>query len=158
MQEIRDSIDAYGNAVGKSLLLTAAVGASQDMMDDVDWDSISIILDIINVMTYDFFGSWDTETNHNAPLYHPSSGNSTFNLDSAITRLTDFYNVPRDQITVGVAFYGRSIKTQGLPGLHVPITGAVDNITFFNDEGTPLYYNVLLNKFLFCQVKNQNYF
>ena len=89
MQEIRDSLDFYD----PSLLLTAAVGASADRMDDVDWDSIAEILDLINVMSYDFFGSWDEETNHNAPLYAPNSGDPSFNLDSTITRLIDFYNV-----------------------------------------------------------------
>ena len=26
-------------------------------------------VDLINVMTYDFFGTWDTTAGHNSPLY-----------------------------------------------------------------------------------------
>ncbi|MBK7909606.1 MAG: glycosyl hydrolase family 18 protein [Bacteroidota bacterium] len=145
LSEVRDSIDATGNTLGRNMLLTAAVGAGADRMDDVDWPAVTSLLDIINLMSYDFFGAWDATTNHNAPLYAPNVGDVTFNCDSAITRLIQVYGVDPGRITLGVPFYGRSAVTTGAPGLFVPSTQTADNITFFTDDGSPLYYNILLN-------------
>ena len=142
LQEIRSAIDTYGDSVGKTMMLTIAVGAGGDRMDDIDWSSVASTVDIINLMSYDFFGAWNATTNHNAPLYPPASGDPTINLDSAVERLTSFYAVDPQKITVGVAWYGRSAKTVGTPGLHVPTTGAADMVTFALDDGIPLYYNI----------------
>lgn len=65
LQEVRTAIDNYGASIGKEMLLTAAVGANPDRMDDVQWDQVANLLDIINLMSYDFFGAWDATSNHN---------------------------------------------------------------------------------------------
>ena len=149
LQEVRDSLDAIEPVVSKDLLLTAAFGAAPDRMDDIEWDNIIEILDYINLMSYDFFGAFSPETNHNSPLYEPASGDPTFNTHSAIERLINDYSVPEEMINMGIAFYGRTAKTTGPSGLHVPTTGATDNVTFAADEGSPQYYNILSNMDLF---------
>ena len=151
LQEIRTAIDNYGSAHGKTMLLTAAVSADPAKMLDVDWAVVSQSLDIINLMTYDFYGAFDSKTNHNAPLYKPDDdfGHPGFNLDSAVTTLLNVHGVSPDKITAGVAFYGRSAKTTGAPDLFVASTGQGDTQTFSDDDGTPLYYNVLKNMNLF---------
>ncbi len=149
LQEIRTVIDEYGITVGKPMFLTVAVGAAEDRMDDVEWDNVNQILDIINLMSYDFFGAWDPITNHNAPLYAPAQGDPTFNTNYAVNKLVDFYNVPPEMITVGIPFYGRSVKTVDDAGLFVASTGQADYATFSEDEGTPLYYNTLQKMNLF---------
>ncbi len=65
--------------------------------------------------------------------------------------MIDKYGVDSDKITLGLAFYGRSSKTTGDPGLFVPTTGYVDDVTFPEDEGNPLYYNILNKLSLFEQ-------
>jgi GH18 family chitinase len=149
LQAIRSAIDNYGQSINKPMLLTIAVGAAADRMDDVQWNAIEPLVDIINVMSYDFFGTWDAVSNHNSPLYAPSAGDPEFNLHSSIDRLVNTYGVAPNKITAGIAFYGRSSKTIGAAGLHVPINGQADMITFQVDEGTPLYYNVLNQSSLF---------
>ena len=149
LQEIRTAIDAYGAAHGKTMILTAAVGANQVRMLDIEWTNVSNILDAINLMSYDFFGTWDSSTNHNSPLHSPAQGDPTFNLESAVDKLINFYNVNPNKINAGVAFYGRSAKTNGTPGLFSSSTGAADLITFSEDDGTPLYYNILKKMNLF---------
>lgn len=149
LQEVRTAIDAYGISVGKPMLLTVAVGAAEDRMDDVNWAAVEPLLDIINLMSYDFFGAWDPLTNHNAPLYAAAQGDITFNLDYAVNKLTNFYNVNPNKITAGIAFYGRSSKTSGTALLHGPNNGNVDDVTFWEDAGSPLYYNVMKNINLF---------
>lgn len=149
LQQIRDTLNAYQAITNKTYLLTTAVGASQANMANVEWNNVKNIVDIINVMTYDFFGTWDATTNHNSPLYAPVQGDPTFNLNSAISYLQTNYGVPANKIAAGVAFYGRSAKTVGNPGLHVASTGTADNITFQLDDGTPSYYNIMANMSLF---------
>lgn len=143
LQEIRDSLDVMEIQTGKDLMLTAAFSGDPNKMDDIEWDAIVPILDYINLMSYDFFGAWESETNHNSPLYAPANGNPDFNCNSAIQRLINDYNVPSEKINLGVAFYGRSVKTSGTPLLHGPTTSTADLVTFAADEGTPLYYNVI---------------
>ena len=54
----------------KGLLLSAAVGAGKSTVDNAyDIPKLSQYLDFINVMTYDFHGSWEKQTWHHSPLY-----------------------------------------------------------------------------------------
>ncbi|MGV6860573.1 MAG: glycosyl hydrolase family 18 protein [Putridiphycobacter sp.] len=149
LQEVRDSLDAMEVVTGKSLMLTAAFSADPSKMDDIDWNTVVPILDYINLMSYDFFGAFSSETNHNSPLYAPASGDTNFNCHNAIQRLKNQYNVPANKLNLGVAFYGRSAKTVGSAGLHVPTTGATDQVTFSIDDGSPQYYNILAQMNLF---------
>ncbi|MEZ4935993.1 MAG: glycosyl hydrolase family 18 protein [Crocinitomicaceae bacterium] len=145
LQEIRTAIDNYGNSVGKTMYLSIAVSGDPSKMDDVEWGNVAAIVDKINLMSYDFFGAFDQFTNHNSPLYAPAQGNAEFNCDAAITRLINQYGVDPAQINLGLAFYGRSQITNSTPDLHIASTGNADLATFGVDDGTPLYYNVLLN-------------
>ncbi len=153
MQQIRDSLNVFEVTSGKQMLLTAAVGAAQSHMDNVNWAAVAPILDYINLMSYDFYGTWDAVANHNSPLHQPSQGAANFSIEGAVNLLTGTYGVPAAKINVGVAFYGRSLKTVGIPTLFGVITGSVDAATFAEDEGMPLYYNLLPKMNLF----NANY-
>jgi chitinase len=150
LQQIRDSLTTYGTAHNKTMLLTACVGASQSNMSNVEWGNIASVLDYINLMSYDFFGSWDATANHNSPLYAPAQGDANFNLNSALQYLLTHYGVPANKINAGTAFYGRSAKTTGTPALFAPISGT-DAATFSEDEGSPLYYNIAKRFNLFSQ-------
>ena len=150
LQQIRDSLTTYGTSHNKTMLLTACVGASQSNMSNIEWGNIASVLDYINLMSYDFFGSWDATANHNAPLYAPAQGDPNFNLNSAVQYLLTHYGVPANKINAGTAFYGRSAKTTGTPALFAPISGT-DAVTFSEDEGSPLYYNIAKRFNLFSQ-------
>ena len=104
LQDIRQAIDSFGQTTNKNYLLTAAVGASDDRMTDVDWPVVDQYLDIINVMTYDYFGAFNAITNHNAPLFPPAQGNPANNIDSSITSLINRYGVSTNKITLEVLF------------------------------------------------------
>jgi GH18 family chitinase len=149
LQEIRNAIDTYGTANGKQMLLTIAVGASPERMNHVEWWNIEPIVDIINLMSYDYFGAWDANTNHNSPLFANSQGDPEFNLSQSVHNLIHVYGVSPNKITAGVAFYGRTAKTNGVPALFAPSLNQVDQITFPEDEGSPLYYNVIDRLHLF---------
>jgi len=144
LQDIRDALDEKELEMNRELLLTAAVGAAASHQANYEWNNIVPLLDIINVMTYDFYGSFDPLLNHNSPLYAPAQGDAEFNCASSIERLLNEYGVPADKLTMGLPFYGRTQLSNTTPQLFGQGNGQVDLQNFGQDEGTPLYYNILL--------------
>ena len=149
LREVRDSFDVLQFQSGKRLLLTAAFGVSPARMADVEWDQMIYLLDFINLMTYDFYGSDFSVTNHHAPLFSPAKGINGFDLHSAVYHLVERYQVPSHKINIGLAFYGRSLKTKGSPGLHVASGKTPDAATFPEDAGAPMFYNILARQHQF---------
>lgn len=99
------------NAVRPGLLLTIAAGAGIDKIRVTDPAAYSQYLDYINVMTYDFHGTWDAQTNHHSALFDspndPSTGDARFyNTNDAIEGFLS-RGVPASKLNVGIGFYGR---------------------------------------------------
>jgi GH18 family chitinase len=145
MRQIRDSLNVLGAQRNKTLLLTAAVSAAPSNMANVEWANIAQILDIINLMSYDFYGAFDSRCNHNSPLYATggTGASAGFSLDEAVTTLMQTYGVPANKIAAGLAFYGRSQICSSTPTLHGVSNGTADTNNFGTDDGSPQYYNVL---------------
>lgn len=144
LQQLRDSLDAIEPVVNRQLSLSIAAGAAPSHISFVEWNNVVNILDMINLMSYDFYGTWDNTTNHNAPLYPSASGAQTgFSCSEAVTNLLA-QGVPANKINMGVAWYGRSHITVGSPNVYVAGTGQADMGHFSADDGTPLYYNIML--------------
>jgi len=146
---IREALNEYGSQNGKNLLLTAAFGPAPDHLDKIDWERVEPLLDMIHVMTYNYYGPWDKITNHNTPLYPGAKGNSAFAISSSIERLTKIHHVPASKITMGIAFYGRTAIMQNNSALYALSTGTADNINFKEENGTPSYYSIVAKAGLF---------
>ena len=132
LAEFRRQLDLQGQADGKQYLLTIAAPAGPDTYANLELDQIHRVLNWINLMTYDFHGSWDATTNFNSPLYASSTDPSTnpvvrnqFNTDAAVQAYLAA-GVPPQKLVIGVPFYGRG--WEGVPdinhGLYQPATGA----------------------------------
>ncbi|MEG2805474.1 glycosyl hydrolase family 18 protein [Stenotrophomonas sp.] len=107
LAEFRRQLDA----VRPGLLLTVAVGAGIDKVRVTDPAAYHPYLDFINVMTYDFHGAWDPQTNHHSALFDspadPSTGdqklyNSNDAMEAFISR-----GVPASKLNLGIGYYGR---------------------------------------------------
>jgi len=107
LAEFRRQLDA----VRPGLLLTIAAGAGVDKVRVTNPAAYSQYLDYINVMTYDFHGTWDARTNHHSALFDspndPSTGdqalyNSNDAMEAFLTR-----GVPASKLNLGIGFYGR---------------------------------------------------
>ncbi|HVD97554.1 MAG TPA: glycoside hydrolase family 18 protein [Cytophagaceae bacterium] len=145
MQAIRDSIDAYGKKIKYRFLLTAALGANKSNMENIEWDKVKNILDYLNLMTYDYNGTWSPDANHQTALYEPREGWGG-SLDGSFKLLTEKYGVGPEKINLGVAFYGRSLLMKG-PGEDIYSKnhlGLQDSLTYPTDLGMPQYYDILL--------------
>ena len=143
LRQVRDSLNALESRLGRKLMLTIAVGAAPARMLDVDWGPVIALVDIVNLMSYDYYGSWDKFNSHNAPLYPVTAGAQPgFSCSESVNNILA-KGVPANKLTMGVAFYGRSQTSTAKPSIYQASTGNADLVTFAADEGTPMYYNVL---------------
>jgi chitinase len=134
LRGIRDSLSGLSKQTGKNYLLTGAFGAGGDHFDNIEWENIAPLMDAINLMTYDFYGTWASETGHHAALFAASEKDKRANADVYGKLLIEKYMVPPSKINIGVAFYGLSFKTKGDPALYAPSLKKRDEETFKNGE------------------------
>ncbi|CAG2113684.1 unnamed protein product, partial [Medioppia subpectinata] len=102
------------NKRAKPLLLTAALGATKEILDNsYEINSLMVNLDFINLMTYDFYTTGSLVAAHHSPLYsHPNARdkyNSVLNSNFSVNYLIR-KGVPAHKIIMGIPFYGRTFK------------------------------------------------
>jgi GH18 family chitinase len=141
--ELRQQLDYASTADGKNYQLTTALPASRYYLYDDDPDhhlepilkETSEYVDFINVMTYDYHGSWsgDTTTYHQAALYsNLEKGNADWGIQQYLNA-----GVEAKDIVLGVPLYGRTWTgvNGGENNDGLLQSGTVDGTV----EGTPLY-------------------
>lgn len=148
LHDLRQALDEHSVQTDNEYLLTSCFGPANSHMQHIDWENVLPLVDKVNLMTYDFHGSWDPESNHHTPLWAPAVGDPDWCLHGAYTLITQSYGVPAEKINVGVAFYGKAFAN--CTQLYGPHTG-YDGSTFWEDEGQPLYYNILLKMDMFTR-------
>ncbi|CZS95424.1 probable chitinase 1 precursor [Rhynchosporium agropyri] len=94
-------------------ILTAALPAGQWALQHIDLNRAQDYLDLINLMAYDFAGSWSTTAGHHAQL-HP--GNPGEPSGSAAVDYVISTGFPASKILLGVPVYGRSFLGASAPG------------------------------------------
>ena len=105
MNEFRTQL----NNTRSGLLLTAAMPASTGLREKINVLGILPFVDWMNLMTYDFHGTWEPygPTNHHSNLLikHNDPSNPQMSVDGAVA---DYLNsgVPVDHLVVGIPFYG----------------------------------------------------
>ncbi|NEW08200.1 chitinase [Paenibacillus sp. SYP-B3998] len=117
LQTLRQELDKAGLQDNKHYYTTIASGASSSFVAEAggttNWISKAAqSLDWINIMTYDFYGPWDSSSNMVAPLYHdPSdpSGNTQFSVDYVVNMYLN-KGVPASKLAIGEPFYGYGWK------------------------------------------------
>lgn len=106
LQAVRDRLDVLGKADGRHYLLTIAA-ADGEAARGLDVPRIVPLLDWINLMTYDFFGSLTPITGHHAAL--GKSASAPADARTTVAAVDEFLagGVPPAKLNVGAAFYGR---------------------------------------------------
>jgi chitinase len=124
LQAVRQELDSYSAqyANGYHFQLTIAAPAGAEHYEKLKLAELGKVLDYINLMAYDYAGSWSTFSGHDANLYASSSNpNSTpFNTDAAIKAYIAG-GVPASKIVLGMPIYGRSF--QATSGIGQPFSG-----------------------------------
>lgn len=112
VRELRDYfyVEAM-NTNQEQLLLSLAVAAEkQTILNAYDIPLIVSHVDFLNIMAYDYYGSWDKKLGHNSPLKTRSNASGDdlrLNIDWTI-RLFYTLGAPLEKLILGVPFYGRS--------------------------------------------------
>ncbi|KAK2729014.1 endochitinase [Colletotrichum kahawae] len=124
LQEIRSQLDAYAAQYtpGYHYLLTVASPAGPDHYNVMQLKAMSDIIDAFNLMAYDYAGSWDANSGHQANLY-PNPANPTATPFSTDKAVSDYLaaGVPASKIVLGMPIYGRSFEQTN--GIGQPFTG-----------------------------------
>ncbi|KAI4959583.1 hypothetical protein J4E86_003305 [Alternaria arbusti] len=126
LKETRGQMDQYANTLvyedesGSELkpkfLLTIASPAGEKNYKHLPLKEISAVTDFINLMAYDYAGSWDDQTGHQSNLYPSTSTplSTPFNTASVLAAYSAA-GVPSSKLNLGMPLYGRSFtNTQGL--------------------------------------------
>lgn len=98
-------------------LLTIACSAGPQHYNQIDPRAIDPYLDFWNLMAYDYAGSWDTTSGHQANLF-PSRSNpqsTPFNTDQALRYYTS-HGVHPSKLVIGMPLYGRAFQQTSGPG------------------------------------------
>lgn len=138
LRTLKDSLVAHGKHTGSTFLLTAAVPAGMATASGIDMVRVADILDMVNIMTYDFHGPWDRLANHNAPLYSSEGTDSARCIDGALKLYHRTFGIPASKINLGVPFYGQTFASCAT--LNSPHTGA--DTTHFSTHGA-FYYDIV---------------
>ncbi|WP_199200248.1 glycoside hydrolase family 18 protein [Adhaeribacter arboris] len=122
--------------LGSNYELSFAAGGFKEFLDKaVEWKKVMRQVDYVNLMTYDLINGYSKVTGHHTGLY--STPNQESSTDFAVNYLINL-GIPREQLIVGAAFYGRMFQNveNVNNGLSQPgkFKGAVD----FKDLATQL--------------------
>ncbi len=136
MAALRSALDTLTAENGRKYILTAAVNTDHAVVDKVNWKQAAPSLDLVFMMTYDFYGAWTkTAGNHAAP--RASSPTSHDGLDVGTQAMIDA-GVPAAKLVAGVAMYGRGF-TGVAPAASPSFSGAAHTGTYPAPEGASDY-------------------
>ncbi len=86
-------------------------------LPSTDWNGVYNIsalkdkLDWFGIMTYDFYGPWETNSGHNSPLY--SSSSQYYSTNSCLNQYINA-GIPKNKLCLGIPFYGYNFKSSAL--------------------------------------------
>jgi chitinase len=129
LEELRGQLDEAEAADGQHYELSMAAAPIPSNIDPLEVGKIADMLDFVNVMNYNFYGSWSSATNFNAPLYapydDPTYWQQLLTVDNAMQYWAD-QPISRDKLVLGTPFYGfafENVKNEN-QGLFQPFDGA----------------------------------
>jgi chitinase len=96
------------NAAAPNLLLTVAMGDGRITYEHLDMEAVSLYVDQVGIMNYDYSGPWSQRTGLIAPLYSsPGDPEKNNDVDSTI-RGYRAAGVPESKMLLGLPFYAYS--------------------------------------------------
>ena len=107
LAEFRRQLDQ----IDPGLLLTIAAPAGPHNIVNHEFSKFPQYLDFMNLMTYDYHGSWDAQTGLLSPMYRDPDdpfANPGWSMDETVQTYLTQYGIPKEKLVLGLPFYGRS--------------------------------------------------
>lgn len=111
-KELRKSLDELGKQTQKIYLVTTAIGGSREFLQHTQIEIAQKYLDYINLMSYDFDGTYDNMAAHHSNLYSPGNMPYLYSADICIQNLRKV-GVDLSKVVMGVGFYGKGKIVSG---------------------------------------------
>ncbi|EZG69199.1 glycoside hydrolase family 18 protein [Gregarina niphandrodes] len=135
LSTLRKELDKLSSSTGKGhLYMSMAIGMSPHLLKGdaapfvdptpIEWLCSDTSVDFLNLMTYDFFGTWLRKTGPLAPLYDStySTDDDQLNLNDSISNVVSRCISPK-KLNMGLATYSKAWrkvqKTGDVPGFFV---------------------------------------
>jgi chitinase len=129
MQTFRSAMDQAGQANGERYLLTADVSPNQyAAAQQLQLPQVAGTADWLNVMTLDFHGGWEKQTDFTSNLLpdprDPQASNDKFSVLQSV-RYYESQGVPADKIALEIPYYAHAWAGVGATdnGLYQPAAG-----------------------------------
>jgi GH18 family chitinase len=106
LQLVREKLDDLSLETGRRYEISVASAAGSEKIANFNLSELKNFVDFFNVMTYDFHGTWESETGHQAALRGDSIG---YDITTAI-ELYKQAGVDASRIVLGVPAYTRAWK------------------------------------------------
>ncbi|XP_056128988.1 acidic mammalian chitinase-like [Lampris incognitus] len=146
--EMRAAFEKEAKQSNKArLLLSAAVAGGKETIDTAyQIPKLGQALDMINVMSYDFHGSWDPMTGECSPLYKSPEDHGNFiyfNIDYTMNYWKN-QGAPAEKLVVGFATYGNTftLKNPADHGIGAPTAGAGTPGKYTQEAGELAYFEI----------------
>ncbi|XP_030634182.1 uncharacterized protein LOC115815365 [Chanos chanos] len=147
VNELKEAIEQEARDNQKTpLLFSAKVSSLRTIIDNAyEVPEIARQLDFMNLMTYDYHGSWDDATGENSPLFKSSfdKGTNTYRNIDATVRYWVQKGAPAEKLLLGFPTYGRTFHLTTLAsGLYAPSKGPAPAGPYTRDAGYWSYYEI----------------
>lgn len=122
LKAVRAELDSYAAQYANNhhFQLSIAAPAGPEQYNRLKLAELGQVLDHVNLMAYDYAGSWDTKSGHQANLYHSNPDSTPFNTDAAVKAYIKG-GVPANKLVLGMPIYGRSFQQTN--GIGQPFSG-----------------------------------
>ena len=104
LADVRAKLDDLGSQLGKTYEISVASPAGLDKIANFNLAGLAPSVDFFNVMTYDFHGTWEDTTGHQAAFTGDPNG---YDIETAVYAYLDAGVAP-EQIVLGAPLYTRA--------------------------------------------------
>ena len=103
LEDVREHLDVLEDQTGRTYEISVASPGGYDKIANFNLPGLTPYVDYYNLMAYDFHGTWENTTGHQAAFTADPDG---YDIKSAVNAYLDA-GVPREKIVLGAPLYTR---------------------------------------------------
>lgn len=141
MQTLRKTVDTLSAETGRPYLVTSAINTTKSLVDKINYRDAAKAMDLVFMMSYDYFGPWTPQAGHHTALRSVGDGLDDSLAGGLKTMLAA--GVPAGKLVAGVAMYGRGFTGVVPPAPKPPqFNGSKRDGVFAGADGSVIYRDI----------------